>query len=113
MADYSQAAQLQNMNVAVIGPTVLVAGQVGYSVVLIAAVLAAAGAVTVTFEDGDGTNRLGPMALGANGSLVLPESQLGWARTGSGQSLSLLLSGVVQVGGSITYRLVPDHYASN
>jgi len=66
----------------------------------------AAADVTVTLEDEDGANLIGPMDLPANGGVVLPFNGIGWQETPSGKALHLLLGDAVQVGGSITYQEV-------
>jgi hypothetical protein len=109
MADRALAVQGMNVNVAAMGQTVLVVGVAGYVVELINCILLTNGAVQVTFEDANGTDRMGPMSMQNNGILPLSASLPGWIRTASGQGLAINLSAAVQVGGSITYRLVPDH----
>lgn len=109
MADRALEVRYADVNVAAGASNVLVAGVAGYCIVLLNFVLVAAGAVTATFEDsGTGTDRIGPMAIAANG-FVSADSNIGLTRTASGAGLNLLLGGAVQVGGSIAYRLIPDH----
>ena len=66
--------------------------------------LVADSAVTATFEDEDGTNLSGPMALAANTPLVLPFSPAGWTDTIAAKGLNLLLGGAVQVSGFLVYQ---------
>ncbi len=66
--------------------------------------------MTVTFEDTDGTDRIGPFQFAANGGISAPDSNVGWTRTADGQGLNLRLSAPVIVGGSLTYRMVPEHF---
>ncbi len=110
MADRSLEIRYLNVDVSAGESNILVVGVPEYTIVLLSYALVAAGAVITTFEDSDGTNRIGPMALGANAIATASENRIGWTRTGSGLGLNLLLGGAVQVGGSITYRLVPDHF---
>ena len=113
MADVANPIRHLNVNTNTNCSTELVAGITGMKIYLLSASLIAEGAVTVTFEDGNGTDRIGPMSLAANGGIVLPESSQGWTRTGSGQALNLRLNGNVRVGGSIMYRACPDHFDGN
>ena len=79
----------------------------GKKVILCGAVLLCAAAVSLTFEDADGTNITGAMPAGANGGFVLPTNPLGYGKpTVISRGLFLLLSGAFQVGGTIGYRLV-------
>ena len=110
MADRASEVRYLNIDVDTAASHVLVAGVVGYRIVLLNFILVAAGAVTATFEDvTTGINRIGPMALAANGFITGVDSKCGCTSTASGAGLNLLLGGGVQVGGSIAYRLVPDH----
>lgn len=109
MADRAGSIQHVNINVAAVGTNPLVAGQAGMVVVVINYVMVPQGAVAITLEDADGTDRVGPATLLANVPLVSPDSNVGWCRTASGQGLNIFLGANVQVGGSLSYRMVPDH----
>lgn len=68
--------------------------------------LVCAGAVTVTVEDGDGTDITGPMSFAANGGIVWPTTQDGYGQAVAGKSLCILLGGAVAVSGTLAYRVV-------
>ncbi len=111
MANRATEIRYLNVNENTGASNVLVVGVVGYDIILLSYVLVAAGAVDVTFEDATaGTDRIGPMPLAANGGVSAPENKNGWCRTATGLGLNLLLGGAVQVGGAISYRLVPSHF---
>lgn len=82
--------------------TAIVAAVPGKSIRLISYVLVSAGVVSVTWENGDGGDRSGPMPMAANTVIhAMNENGLLW--TDPGQSLNLLLSAAIQVSGHITY----------
>lgn len=85
----------------------LVAGFIGYRIHVVAAVLTAAGNVTVTVRGGVGV--AAPVTMIAGTPLVLPECSAGWIRCLTGQALQIELGAAVAVGGTVIYRLVPDH----
>ncbi len=110
MADRMGPIRYLNVNENTAASNVLVAGATGERVLLVNMTLITAGAVAVTIEDTDGTDRIGPLNFAANGGISMPDSRVGWCRTGSGQGLNILLGGGVQVAGSIAYRMMPDHF---
>lgn len=62
---------------------------------------------TARFESGAGGTALsGQSVLGANGVLVLPESEAGWFETAAGALLNLELGGATTVDGLLTYTEV-------
>jgi hypothetical protein len=88
-----------------------VAGVTGFRVALVSMVVGAHGAVDVSITDSDGTVLIGPIPMEAEDQLVLPEASACWCLSTSGQGLAIQLSAGVQVAGSITTRLLPDHFA--
>ncbi len=74
---------------------------------VVAAVIVAAGNVTVTVRGGAGLAV--PITMIAGVPLVLNECAAGWIRCLSGQPLQVELSAAVAVGGTVVYRMVPDH----
>jgi hypothetical protein len=89
---------------------VIVAAVAGKSIAVMGLQLIAAGDVTVTIEDSDGTNLIGPMAISANGGFVMPPahdwSAIPYTVTAPGKGLNMLLSAGVQVGGAVQYALL-------
>lgn len=69
--------------------------------------LVSAGTVNLTFEDSDGTNLTGLMALAAQSMISLPLHPLDdfYFECPLGKGLNILLSGAVQVGGFIIYQI--------
>lgn len=96
-----------NINVSSSGVNALIAAVTGGRVHIQGLSLVAADAVTVTIEDTDGNNLIGPMAFAANGGIALPPTEKGYQQTEAGKGVQILLSGAVQVGGSITYTVMP------
>jgi len=109
MADRPDAVQYANVNVNTAGTNQLVATQAGMRIYLINMTLIAQGAVTVTIEDGGGTDRIGPLAFAANGGISMADSNVGWTRTANNDSLNIRLSANIRVAGSIAYRYIPEH----
>lgn len=89
---------------------VVVAAVTGKAIAVLGLQLIAAGDVTVTVEDSDGTNLIGPMALSSNGGFVFPPardwSDIPYTVTTPGKGLNILLSAAVQVGGAVQYALL-------
>lgn len=96
------------IDVAASGDNTLLAAQgSGNKIRVYAAMLVAAGTVTVRFESGaSGTALTGQMNLVANTGFVLPFNPLGWFETGANALLNLELSGAVSVDGCFTYSIV-------
>jgi len=86
----------------------VIAAATGYRIAVMGLALVAAGAVTVTIEDSAGVNLIGPMALPANGGIVLPPTGMPYIITDSDKGLSILHSGAVQVGGVVIYEKIPN-----
>lgn len=69
----------------------------------------AAGTVTITFEDDDGTNLVGPVVLNARETVPwypLSDGQGGWLPylvTQKGDGFHMLLGGAIQVSGTLWY----------
>jgi hypothetical protein len=61
---------------------------------------------TITFEDTDGTNLTGAMALGANGGISGTAAPWGIFETPANKGLNLLLTGATQVGGILHYQVI-------
>lgn len=87
--------------------TAIISAVSGKRITILGVQLVAAGDVTVTIEDSDGNDLIGPMALSANGGFVFPpvpfERQYQTAPIG--KAVHLLLSAAVQVGGAIQYAV--------
>lgn len=85
--------------------TAIVAAVDGKRIYILGLQLVAAGDVTITIEDSDGTNLIGPMALSANGGFVFEPVDYPclYQVAPVGKAINLLLSAGVQVGGSIQY----------
>jgi hypothetical protein len=110
MADRPTSVRYENINVNTTGTNVLVAGVAEMSIYVINLSLLTFGAVNVTLEEaGSGTDRMGPYPFAANGGISMPDSNVGWTRLAVGQGLNIRLSGNVQVGGSVAYRMIPEH----
>ena len=100
-----------NVNVSDADSNEVIAAVVGKSIRILGLQLIAAGDVTVTLEDEDGNNLIGPMALAINGGFVFPPvADIPVVRTrncycdvAAGKAVHLLLSAAVQVGGAIQY----------
>jgi len=109
MADRPSEVRYTPINITAVGAgvTPLIVGAAGFDIVLINASIMSDAAIDVSFEDANTTNRLGPYPVGVAGGLVLPDSNMGHTRTGSGQGLSVRLSGAASVGGGVAYRLFP------
>lgn len=67
--------------------------------------LAASGAVNAKFQGGS-NDKTGLLYLGANDSICVPFSPIGWFETAVNEALNLNLSGAVAVGGHLAYALV-------
>jgi len=100
-----------NVNVSDAASNEVIAAVAGKSIRILGLQLIAAGDVTVTLEDEDGTNLMGPMALAINGGFVFPPSadvpvvhtRNCYCHAAPGKAVHLLLSAAVQVGGAIQY----------
>lgn len=88
------------INKATATSSAIVAAVAGKSIRVISLVMVSAASVVATWEDGDGTDRTGPMTV--NGVLTAnSENGLFW--TAPGEALNLLLGTAVQVSGVLTY----------
>ena len=85
-------------------PVAVVADVASKRLVITSLFLVVTTAVTVTFEDTDGADISGAMALGANGSLVLPHNPDGWFETPVGKGLKIALGTGVQISGYMNYH---------
>jgi hypothetical protein len=87
---------------------VAVGGVPGYNIFVISLQIVVSANLTVQWESSTGpTNVSGPQAFAQNGGIVLPANPYGWFRTAAeGDSLNLAITGVGQVGGSVTYCLI-------
>lgn len=100
-----------NVNVSTAESNEIIAALPGKSIRILGLMLLAAGDVTVTLEDEDGTDLIGPMALMANGGFVFPpvadipvvRVRNCYCEVARGKAVHLLLSAAVQVGGAIQY----------
>lgn len=87
--------------------TLVAAAGASNKIRVLSAMLVAADAVTVAFEDGaSGTPLTGDMSLVAGSGFVLPYSKIGWFETTANTLLNLELSAAVQVSGCIVYAVV-------
>lgn len=84
----------------------VVAAKTGYQVLLKGIILVATGAQTITIEDSDGTNLIGPVDVAAEGGFVLPNTGEPWMVTADGKGLSVLLGAAEQTGGVVIYEQV-------
>jgi len=95
-----------NINVSAATSNEIVAAVAEKQIRVLGMFVYAASAVTVTVEDEDGTDLIGPTALGDSGSgWVLPPHELGHQEAPTGKALHLLLSAAVQVGGCVIYQV--------
>jgi len=104
VTDAAGAIKHANVNENTAASNSIVAAVTDRSIRILSIALIAASDVTVTLEDEDGTDLIGPMAIPGNGGFVLPFNVGGWQQTPEGKALHLLLSAANQVGGSITYQ---------
>lgn len=82
----------------------LVAAQTGQKIRVVGLFLVNTTAQTLTFKSGAGGTALtGAMAVGANGSLILPFNDTGWFETAAATLLELALSVGTQVSGAIQW----------
>lgn len=94
------------INLAATG-TIIPAQAAGVKIRIISLFLVSTAANGLTFKSGaGGTAITGPMAVAANGSLVLPFSSQGWFETTAAQLLELSLSGATQVSGGLSWVAV-------
>lgn len=82
----------------------LVAAAAGYPIVVLAYTLVVAGAVNVSFADGNG-DLTGAMPFAANGGISAPFNPAGHFATQPGEALILSLDDDVEVGGHITVQI--------
>jgi hypothetical protein len=100
-----------NVNKNTASSTAIIAAQSGKVIRILGLQLIAAGDVTVTIEDEDGTDLIGPMALCATGGFCfvpIPDDLVYdrcYQQAPSGKAVHLLLSAAVQVGGAIQYSV--------
>jgi len=87
------------------GDNTLVAGVAGASVRAYHLFLVVSAATTLTFKRG-GTSLSGPMAMTANGSVVLDFVGQPWLTTADGEALVLSQSGTAQVSGQLGYTQI-------
>lgn len=84
--------------------TTLVAAAAGKRLRVVSIVANSSQTVTLTVEDTDGTDLIGPCPVAANYGLTLPESSNGWAETADGKGLALASSGAANIGGVLLYQ---------
>lgn len=107
MADNARNVERYAGVLAAAGQTVLVAGEVGYSIVVIAAYAVAAAGQTVAWGSG-GVNWMTSYFANVIPH-VLPESNVGWAKTLDGGNLTATLTNNVNTSIAVVYRKVPSH----
>jgi hypothetical protein len=107
MAD--RASELRSTGIAQIGAgtSVLVAGEVGYCVSVVALILSATAATQITLQDAHVS--LLDLYLAQNGPVVVPVADGNWIVGTSGDALSIVNVTGGNVAGRIVYRMVPDH----
>jgi hypothetical protein len=89
------------------GTYTLVAGEAGYRVSVVGAVLSASAASQVTLQDTSAA--LLSLYLAANSVVSIPEMTGGWLTTISGQRLDIVVVAAATVRGVLIYRMIPDH----
>ena len=99
----SQMTRLQGTTLAASGA--LVSAVAGRKIRVHGFAVSAVGAVSVNLESGT-TDISGVFALAANGSFVLPYSEVGWCETAAGAALNITLSAAVSCGIQLIYSLV-------
>lgn len=87
--------------------TAIIPAKQGHKIRLLAAYLSSAGTTDVTIEGGNGDNKIGLVGAIAQYGFVLPFNEYGWCETNYADSLNLLLSQAVQVGGVFVYQHIP------
>lgn len=87
---------------------IVVPGQVGKRIVVLAYVIIAAGDVTVTWSSGGFTDLSGPMPISQRGGVSAPEAAHGHFATREGEDLVINLGGVVTVGGHCLVMFVDE-----
>jgi hypothetical protein len=96
------------VNVSASGPTTLVVGVAGKSILVVYGVLIGTAATSITIEDTDGTVYVGPMPFAANGGVVFPYTKVGVSKKlATGKGLVLGSSVATQVGGVISFVRLP------
>lgn len=91
------------------GNNTLVAAASGYKIRVVDYLLVAGGAVNAKFQSGaSGTDLTGLMDFNASGqgARAVQANDEGLFETAAGELLNLNLSGAVQVGGHMSYRLI-------
>jgi len=88
----------------------VLAGQAGYDIVVVGAVLSANNDQQATLQDASGTNLLSMHLREESGPAVLPEMDGGWLRCTTGENLNIVLTAGVATVGTVVYRLVPSHF---
>lgn len=92
------------INVSASGATLVIPGLSNHVVRIMGFLVVAAAAVTVSFQDEDANQVIGPMAFADNGGAA-PSSSRGLGETSTpGVGVEIVLSGSVQVGGSVCYE---------
>lgn len=101
-------SQVQFAKIDQTATTTLVAAQgAGVKVRVVGLLLVNTAAQSLTFKSAAGGTALtGAMAVGANGTLVLPFSPQGWFETAANALLELSQSGATQVSGAIAWVAV-------
>jgi hypothetical protein len=107
MAD--RPSELRSVGITQIGAgaSVLVAGEVGYRVSVVALILSATAATQVTLQDAHVS--LLDLYLAQNGPVMIPEAVGGWFVSTSGDALSIVNITGGNVAGRLVYRMIPDH----
>lgn len=82
---------------------ILVSGTTNRRIRVLNGVLMAPTAVTVQLKSANNSDVTGPLPLGATGGFQIPEAEIGDFETRVGESLTIVLSSSVQVGGWLTY----------
>jgi len=108
MADRSLAIARQPVIIITgAGNTTLITGVAGYRIHIVGLALTADAVAQITLQDEH--TSLMDIRLVAGGVIVLPDSRAGWIRCQSGDDFVLANGTAANVGGTILYRMVPDH----
>lgn len=85
---------------------ILVSGQANRRIRVLNGVIMAPTAVTIQLKSANNSDVTGPLPLGATGGFQIPEAEIGDFDTQVGESLTVVLSTGVQIGGWLSYVYV-------
>lgn len=108
MANRPSEIRRARVNLVGAGVHIVIAGEVGYRIAIVGALLSANAVTQVTAQDTAATAMM-DLYLPANVVIPIPQMDPAWGLVPTGLGLNINVVAAANVGGVIVYRMVPDN----